>query len=255
MIIVNKTHHELLIAYNKYRLSKLPYGFFEMHRGKPVVCITRDPNNPGITSKNKRRLRVDSEQGRFFSRLIEEARLIKSKLDHLINLWKNTYWKEPRDIKFPLKKTDYGKLTGQLYFQSEESCNPILTKSSLIDYNGHTLRSKNELIACKSFDSWGYEYKTEIDLSPDRFTNLYPDVTFYAPEIEKPVAVEIDGAADNESYLMKAENRKFMYLSNGYREYKDVIFLRIINPQDYNDRLFKDLISAAILCNLSDIII
>ncbi len=71
--------------------------------------------------------------------------------------------------------------------------NPILTDRKAINYNDRILRSKNELIVCRELDNWGYEYKVEIDLSSDGFTELYPDATFYVPEIEKPIAVETDG--------------------------------------------------------------
>lgn len=255
MIIVNKTHHELLIAYHKNRLSKLPYGFFEMHRGKPVVCIIRDPNNPEISSKNKRRLRVDSEQGIIYSRLVEEARQIQSKLDHLIVLWKDTYLKKPREISFPLRKKRTGLLTPRRYFNAAEMQNPILSTAPLIDYNGRQLRSKNELIACKSFDHWGYDYKIEINLSPDEFTSLYPDATFYAAEIEKPISVEIDGALDKDSYQRKSEYRIGDYLKSGFEEYKDIVFLRLYRSADFYDDVFKNLITTAILCNLDDIIL
>lgn len=255
MIIVNQLHHELLIAYHRSRLNRLPYGFFEMHRGKPVVCIIRDPNNPGISSKNKRRLRVDSEQGKLYSRLVEEAHLIKSKLDQLISLWNDTYWKTPRELSFPLVKRTQSQLSPRRYYNSAEMQNPILSTAPLINYNGRELRSKNELIACKSLEHWGYEYKIEINLSPDEYTQLYPDATFYAPEIEKPISIEIDGALDKDSYQRKSEYRIGDYLKSGFEEYKDIIFLRLYRASDFYDDVFKNLITAAILCNLEDIVI
>ena len=131
--------------------------------------------------------------------------------------------------------------------------NPILTTNKTIEYNGRELRSKNELIVCTNLDSWGYEYKVEIDLSPDSFTQLYPDAAFYVPELEKPIAVETDGALDKPDYMDKSERRKFDYLNSGYTEFKDIVFFRITDKSQFDSQRFRDLITAAIFCNLSDI--
>ena len=255
MIIVNQLHHELLIAHCKSQIQKLPEGFFGTYRDKHVVIISRDPTDKNVNQKNKKRYTLDSKNGKIYVPLIKESNKLKAKLNYLTNLWKSTYWTEPRDIRYPLNKRDYGGLTKEKYFNSAEMQNPILTKNTPIDYYGRQLKSKNELIACQAFDYWGYKYKVEINLSPDKFTQLYPDVTFYAEEIEKPIAVEIDGAADNASYFDKAEGRKFNYIKEGYIEYKDIVFLRLTNPYDFDAQRFKGLISAALFCNLDDIII
>ena len=180
---------------------------------------------------------------------------IKAKLHYLDDLWKATYWKGPRSISFPLNKRYHGNLTKERFFQSAEMQNPILTDRKAISYNDRLLRSKNELIVCRELDNWGYKYKVEINLSSDGFTELYPDATFYVPEIEKPVAVETDGAMDKESYMNKSETRKFNYLNSGFVEFKDIVFLRLTDKTQFDSQRFSDLISAAIFCNLSDIII
>lgn len=132
--------------------------------------------------------------------------------------------------------------------------NTIPLPNNPIEYNGHLLRSKNELVVCTNLDTWEYEYKVEIDLSPNQFTHLYPDATFYAPEIEKAIAVETDGALDQEDYLDKSERRKYNYFNNGFIEYKDVVFFRIADKSQFDSRRFKDIITAAIYCNIGDII-
>lgn len=255
MIIVNQLHHELLIAHCKSQIRKLPEGRLGTYRGKAVVIISRDPWDKNVNQKNKKRYVIDSKNGKIYAPLIAESCKLKAKLKYLNALWNNTYFMPPRDITFPLNKSRYGNLTKEQYRTAAEMQNPILMKNQPIEYKGRLLRSKNELIACESLDHWGYEYKVEIDLSPDKFTQMYPDVTYYAPEIEKPISIEIDGAVDNESYFNKAENRKHSYLKQGYLEYKDIFFLRIYNANDFYYDTFKNLIAASIFCNLSDIII
>lgn len=255
MIIVNQFHHELQIAQCKDQIRKHPEGYFGIYRDKKVVYVTRDPADPKVTNKNRRRFEVGSKEGMIYAPLIEESNRLKSKLKYLNDLWDNTYWRSPREISFPLHKRTNSLLTPRRYFNAAEMQNPILSTAPLIDYNGRQLRSKNELIACKSFDHWGYDYKIEINLSPDEFTSLYPDATFYAPEIEKPISVEIDGALDKDSYQRKSEYRIGDYLKSGFEEYKDIVFLRLYRSADFYDDVFKNLITAAILCNLEDIII
>ena len=255
MLIVNKQHHELLIAYYQHELSLLPEGFFGIYRGKKVVYITRDPRDDSINNKNKRRIVISSKEGQIYSKLIEESSAIRSKLSHLNELWNSTYWTPPNKICYPPGKHRTGALNRERYIKSCEMQNPILSTNPTIDYNGRKLRSKNELIVCQCLDSWEYEYKVEIDLSPDEFTPLYPDATFFIPEIDKPVSVEVDGALDKTNYMTKSEGRKFNYFNNGFIEFKDVIFLRLTYAYEFDAQRFKDLVSAAIFCNLSDIIL
>ena len=232
----------------------MPEGFFGMHRGKPAVYVIRKPDDPSVNRKHRLCFLIDSNDGIIYSKLIRESTELRSKLDYLTTLWKTTYICNPRDITFPLKRKEQRGLTKERYFQSKEMQNPILTNGKTIEYNGRELRSKNELIVCTNLDAWGYEYKVEIDLSPNHFTQLYPDATFYAPELEKPIAVETDGALDEPDYMDKSEKRKFNYLNNGFVEFKDIVFFRITDKSQFDSQRFKDLIRSAILCNLDDII-
>ena len=254
MLIVNRQHHELLIAYYRNELSKLPEGYFSTYHNKKAVYIFRDPQDPKTTRSNKRRILLSSKEGQIYSKLVERSTIIKAKLDYLNSLWKMTYWQEPRDIQFPLKKRYNSILNKERFFNSSEMQNPILSNRPTLDYKDRKLRSKNELILCTELDNLGYEYKVEINLSPNEFTELFPDATFYVPEIEKPVSVEIDGAVDKESYLNKSENRKFNYLNNGFVEFKDIVFLRLTDATQFDAQRLSDLIAASIFCNMSDII-
>ena len=234
MLIVNKQHHELLIAYYQHELRSLPEGFFSIYRGKKVVYITRDPRDDRISNRNKRRIVISTKDGQIYSKLIRESSRIKTKLNYLNELWNLTYWTPPNKISYPPSKSRTGTLNKERYINSLEMQNPILSSSPLIDYNGRKLRSKNELIVCQNLDVWGYKYKVEIDLSPDEFTPLYPDATFFIPEIDKPVSVEVDGALDKTNYMTKSESRKFNYFNNGFIEFKDVIFLRLTYAYEFS---------------------
>lgn len=84
---------------------------------------------------------------------------------------------KPRQIEYPLKKRRSTILTKELYINSAPDQNTIPNDRNIL-YNGHYLRSKNELIVCEALNNLGYEFKT-----------FDPDVTYYIPEIEKPVSL------------------------------------------------------------------
>ena len=122
-------------------------------------------------------------------------------------------------------------------------------------YNGHYLRSKNELIVCEALNNLGYEFKTEMSITTDDFKTFDPDVTYYIPEIEKPVSMEIDGALDKDGYFAKSNERKYKYLSSGFDEFRDVVFFKIYDPYSFDYDRLEAIIKATILVNLDDIII
>ena len=140
MLIVNRQHHELLISYYRNELSKLPEGFFTVNNNQRVVYIFRDPLNPKINRNNKRRLVISSKEGQIYSKLVERSTMIKAKLDYLNSLWKMTYWQEPRDIQFPLKKRYNSILNKERFFNSSEMQNPILSNRPTLDYKDRKYR-------------------------------------------------------------------------------------------------------------------
>lgn len=253
MVIADKSHHELLISYYKDRWEKLPHGTFGAHRNKPVVYVTYDPDNPLISNRNKRILTITSNEGRMYYELIKEADHVRNVLNSLIADWKATYRINARQVTYPLKKRAYSPLTTKKYNESLTNANSF-PMTNRIDYKGMQLRSKNELILCKTLDSFGYEYKVEIEIKINGYLSLYPDVTFFIPEMDKPVAVELDGAVDNQDYYIKAEDRKRQYLLNGFTELRDIIFFRNINPYQFDNDQLEALIRGSLVANSNNII-
>lgn len=254
MIIVNRLHHELLISYYKDLYDKLPHGHPGTHRGRPVLYITYIPNEPSVTSKNKRILLIDSQQGKIYQELLKEATSVELKIKELEASWNYNYKGKPRQFDYPLKKRRRTILTKELYINSAPDQNTIPNDRDIL-YNGHYLRSKNELIVCEALNNLGYEFKTEISITTDDFKTFDPDVTYYIPEIEKPVSMEIDGALDKDGYFAKSNERKSKYLSSGFDEFRDVVFFRIYDPYSFDYDRLEAIIKATILVNLDDIII
>ena len=253
MIIADKSHHELLISYYKDRLDKLPHGTFGTHRNKPVVYVTYDPNNPQINKKNKRILTLTSKEGQIYYGLVREACYVQNRLNTLVADWKATYRMNARRVDYPLIRRGCSPLTAEKY---KESVNNAYSypMTNTIEYKGMQLRSKNELILCKTLDRIGYDYKVEIEIKMNEYLSFYPDVTFFIPEMDKPVAIELDGAVDNQDYYIKAENRKRQYLLNGFTELRDIIFFRIINPYQFDCDQLEARIMGSLVVNSNNII-
>ncbi|MBO4635954.1 MAG: hypothetical protein J5685_02295 [Clostridiales bacterium] len=250
--MINKTHHELKIAYLRDRLKNYPRGTFGMHRGKRVVYITYDPTDPDVTSVKRKRFICDSKEGLVYSELLREAYELERELKELLFKWEETYKGMPRDITFPLERKTRSFLDKELYFSSESDQNP-LKRSNKIIYKGQYLRSKNELLACQALDKMGYEFKSEIALTPPGFKTFFPDVIFYIREIEKPVALEVDGAMDEKGYRYKAYQRADDYFDAGLMEFKDVVFFRLTDPYSIDMDRFNAVVNAAILANIDDL--
>lgn len=252
--MLNKLHHELSISYYKDQLSKLPLGTFGCHKGKAVVYVTKDPTDPSVSYRNKRCYQVDSKKGKIYYELIMESQKIISKIRELEEEWNAIYKISPRNIKYPLKHKTSSILNKELYLNSRSGQNPVENEKP-IEYKGHLLRSKNELLACQAIEQLGYDYKTEIKIGTDPFRTFCPDVTIYLHIVEKPLAMEIDGALDQESYFRKSELRKRNYFDAGLVEFKDVIFYRLKDGYSFDVGRLKALIDAALLTNMDDLII
>ena len=82
----------------------MPHGKFGMKGGRKVIYITFDPNDKSIDIYHKRVVRIDSDEGRLYMPVISEFLRLQRQLDNLTDLWDSIYWKEPRQIEYPLKK-------------------------------------------------------------------------------------------------------------------------------------------------------
>jgi len=246
-------HHELMISYLHKRLAEMPHGSFGMCRGVPVVYVTYDPMDPQIHNGKIKRYRIDSTEGKLWSPVISEYINIRDQLKELLNAWHLLYRIEPREIKYPLIKKTKSILTEEFFYDAAEYANPQPIEHP-IEYKGRVLRSKNELLGCRTAEKFGLQYKIEIAIGNDPFEMLYPDITFLVPYQQRCIAAEINGALDNIRYANKSLNRQSIYIGNGLMISKDVIFLDIADRSQFYTELFETQIRSAILAGLDDIV-
>ena len=246
-------HHELMISFLRKRLAEMPHGSFGTCRGQQVVYVTYDPMDPSVSWKDKRCYKVNSEQGRLWSHLIAEYIQTEEQLRQLTASWHQLYKFDPRNIEYPLSKKRNTILTEEFFHAAKENANPIPIENP-IEYKGHLLRSKNELIGVRTVEKFGLQYKIEIALGDDPFDMLYPDITVLVPYQQRCIPVELNGALDNIKYANRSLNRQGSYLGDGLMISKDVIFTDIADKSLFYTELFETQLKLAILAGLDDII-
>ena len=239
-----KTVLQLQISYLNYRLNQLPQGWIGSYQKREAVIVFSDPKNPKVTNMSRRRYYLNSKKGSYYQRKLQERVYIEAELQILKNQWHMTYIGEPEIIPFPLKKSRFCGILTQQFREGLPNQNTEYKAKNPIIYKGQTLRSKNELLAIQEIENMGFEWKTEIHFRFGKY-NFYPDVVFYVPYIDKPIALELDGMMDKDDYYEHAEDRRRKYLKCGFAENKDVIFFRLHNEYDFNAEDLRALIKEA----------
>jgi len=251
---ISKQHHELKIAWFQDQISKLPHGYFGTWRGVPVVYVTSDPGNPKISWRSKRRHLTGTKKGREYADKIGSYIELRAQLEQLTRQWNATYVQKPRKIAFPLHKSRPDPLTREFYEHAVPNSNPM-EPDKTIEYNGHLFRSKNEVIAAQVVESLGYSYKTEVEINLRNSNRLFPDNSFYVPEVDKVIVLEVDGSIESPSYVSKSYRSTAKMVISGMVEGKDFVVIRLKDGYDIDPVQIRHMILSAIDAAAGDIII
>ncbi len=254
MCKITKRHLELRIAYLRDKISQLPHGFFSEYQGRNAVYLFYDPDNSKISRNNKRRYYVTSKRGRVLSELINEYLILKKDLDAALSLWKTNFAGNPRKYRFPLTKIKPDRFDHDFYENSQPNQNPREIKNP-VKYKGHTFRSKNEFIVAQIVEKMGYEYKEEILIQFDDYTYFFPDITFYVPEVDKVIIVEVDGAMDKSQYVGKSYHNTAACVTNKLVEMKDFVVVRIGDAYSINAEQIEKMLYSAIDSAIDDLVL
>ena len=242
---------QLRISYLSYRIERLPRGWFSTINGRKYTVIAYEPDNPKVGVRNTRRYLFSTRKGDSYRRKVIERISAEAELTKLLAEWHMNYIVEPEIINFPISKTRFCGIQTRQFMNSESNQNKYQPRNPII-YKGQTLRSKNELLAVKEVEALGFMWKTEICFRFGKYT-FYPDVVFYVPYIDKPIALELDGMMDEDGYYDHAEDRRRKYIRAGFEENKDVIFLRLNNEYYFPSEDLKTLIRIAIERSIADL--
>ena len=235
---------QLRISYQLYLLNTLPRGYFSSHNNKPVVYITKDPNDPSVNNYNKKRYYLSGERGRLYSELANRYQKAKDEYKRLMAEWKRMYKGNPTIVEFPLDSRLITGLSSEQFKIALPNQNTKENKNP-IEYKGQLLRSKNELLGIQEIEKMGFDWKTEININGC----LFPDATFDVPYIGKSIIAEIDGMMEDFDYCRKSVRRQFQYHINGFREFSDVVFYRLSDRANFDIPSFRRLIELSIELN------
>lgn len=252
--MLSRRHHELKISYLKHRLKNMPHGTWGVKRGKRVINITFDPMDPGVDSYHKKTINLDSKQGQLLQPIIEEAMKLQNELENMEALWRQTYWVEPREITYPLRRVRQPAIDPEFFRNAQINANTYKQEALKITYKGQKFRTKNEMSAAQVVEAMGYEFKSEIHVAGKQYDH-YPDVTMLIPELEMALMSEIDGAMERSNYKIKSIQRQYEYFEEQFREFKDIVFLRMVDSQVFDPEEYRSLIRFAIETNIDDIIL
>ena len=253
--MLSMKHHELKISYLKYRLDRMPHGKFGLKGGHKVIYITFDPTDKKIDSYHKKVIRIDSEEGRIYAPIITEYLRLQRQLDNLSALWNSIYFNEPRLVEYPLNKIRKTNLNCEFFRNAKPNQNLYKPEELTIEYRGQWFRSKNELSAAQAAESMGYRFKSEVHVVGPKYQyDHFPDVSVEVPELDLMIMSEIDGVMEKESYRIKSVNRQNDYYEDGYREFKDVVFLRMLDAGTFDATEYQTLLRMAIETNIDDLL-
>ena len=253
--MISRRHHEIKISYLKYRIRNMIHGYFGKRGGHNVVYITYDPTNRSIKPDHKRILRIDTEEGRIAAEAVTEYIEKKAELQYLMELWNATYCREPREIQYPLRKVRKNIFNSQYFKDAKPNMNDYKREELKIEYKGQWFRSKNEMSAAQIINEMGYKFKSEIHVAlAHSDLDHFPDVSFDVEELDLMMMAEIDGKLDKGNYRLKSMERQYGYFDDGFREFKDIVFMRLSDPTVFDPEHFKMLVYAAIEANIDDVI-
>jgi len=243
---------QLKISYLIYVIKNLPRGWIGIHRGQEVAVVTYDPEDKSITPGKYRRFCTKNKKGSYYKEKIESYIRANNELTKLMTEWRSVYRDEPEIINFPLDRTIVSGISERYYKASLSNQNAAPIKYP-ISYKGQILRSKNEMMAIQLIEQLGFDWKTEIHICVGK-NNMYPDVTFLVPYLQKAIGLEIDGMMEQFDYCIKAQNRQYNYLSSGFSDYKDILFFRLSENNAFDAIALKTMIERAIALNAAEIL-
>ena len=233
----------------------MPRGYYSRQRGSTVIHITYDPNDKSVNSRHKRIVKVDSKAGRQLVPIIEESMKLQRELDYLLAEWNARYWIEPKSIEYPLRKVRQSILNSEFFHNASINANDYKREELKIEYKGQWFRTKNEVAGAMAIESMGYAFKSEVCVHRNGSEyDHYPDVSANIPELDLMLMTEIDGlVGEKGNYRFKSLERQYNYLSDGFREFKDIVFLRMDSGATFDPESYKTLIRTAIEANINDL--
>ncbi len=114
--------------------------------------------------------------------------------------------------------------------------------SKVYPFDGRLFRSKSEMITAQLLRSLDLDYKYEVEVHIGNHM-YYVDFAVYCKETGRYFFIEHFGMMDDESYRIKTWGKISTYLTNGFREGLDILFIY----ENWNAGFYRDISFSKIL--------
>ena len=238
--------HAVKLEYRRLKLANMPHGSFKERRGKNIVVITFDPDDPKATPRCPRRLTISTKRGKEYAEKINNYLELKQEYDLLLNSWYSMYSFAPPRVKFPIKQfSDPHKMNNEFFVQAADRCGSYVPDNPTVSDHGD-LKSKNELMGADLLKLMDipFKYETEVYL-PAVDETINPDylVNFY--EIDRCAYLEILGMNDKVDYTLRTATKVTGFSKELYRPGREVIYVHVYDRNNFDRDYFVSQVLSA----------
>jgi len=238
--------HAVKLEYRRLKLEGMPHGGFKIRKGKMIVVITYDPDNPEVTSRCPRKLSLSTRLGKEYEEKINAYLKIKSEYDSLLAGWKSMYCFAPPKVRFPIiQYSDPHSMNNEFFKNQADRCGTYTSQNPTVSEHGD-LKSKNELFGADLLKLMDipFKYETEVYL-PSIKETINPDYLINFYEIDRCSYVEILGMNDKVDYSLRTTMKISGFSKETYRPGKEVIYVHIYDKHNFDRDYFVSQVLSA----------
>lgn len=245
--------HAVKIEYRRQLQSKTTHGYFRVRKGKNIVIITFDPDNPSVCPKRPKTHLITSKRGEAYAEAIAFYQQIKSEYDSLVKSWNETYCFAPPRVKLPIVNSyDSHKMNNEYFNKQKEYQGRYVPENPTISDYG-VFKSKNEMIAADALKEMDIPFKYETKLYIDEAKEtINPDYLLDFYEIDRCSYLEVLGMNDKFSYAASTTIKITSYSKGNYRPGRDVIYVHLYDKYNFDKAYFMNMVWTAYDCLIPD---
>lgn len=238
--------HAVKLEYKGLILEKIPHGYFSSRRGKNIVVISSEPDNPKVTSKKPRMFVLSTKLGKEYTEKINNYLKIKSEYDSLIASWNSMYCFAPPKVTFPIIQYSDPHAMNNRYFEEQIArCGTYVPQNPIVSEHGD-LKSKNELFGADLLKLMDipFKYETQIYL-PSIEETIDPDYLINFYEIDRCAYLELLGMNDKIDYSLRSATKITGFSKDIYRPGKEVIYIHVYDKNNFDRDYFVSQVLSA----------
>lgn len=234
-----------LLYRERDKIPTVHYGH-RVKNGKKIQVVRVYPHD---SSYSKRRLQYDvgTPQADALVRATNRREEIQKEISKLRFHYELDFDSPPACFREYMDSTYHEPINFENFDFSREAFDKFVEKndmsfSKVYPFDGRLFRSKSEMITAQLLQSLDLEYKYEVEVHIGNHT-YYVDFAVYCKETGRYFFIEHFGMMDDESYRIKTWGKISTYLTNGFREGLDILFIY----ENWNTGFYRDITFSKIL--------